>query len=89
MTTIGPIAGNSGVLPPPTADPAPKAPAANADPKPTADRVDLRGGASAASRTDDPNLAEAAKAAPQALLDAGSAALGAQAVPDDLLALLD
>ena len=91
MTTIGPIAGNPAALPatPTAVEPGPTAPAADGSTKPTADRVDLRGGVSVASRSDDPNLAEAAKAAPQALLNAGSDALGAQAVSDDLLALLD
>ena len=91
MTTLGPIAANRGPVPPtPTAaDPKPAASAPTTEPRATADSVQLRAGPAADVRSDDPALAEAAKAAPQALLDAGSGALGAQAVPDDLLALLD
>ena len=91
MTSIGPIAANRGLLPPtvPATEPKSTQPLPAKDNSPTADRVDLHGGAAAKIGTNDPQLAEAAKAAPQALLDAGSTALGAQSVPDDLLALLD
>ena len=91
MTSIGPIAANPGPLAPtvPATEPKPTRPVPAKDNSPTADRVDLHGGTAASTGTDDPQLAAAAKAAPQALLDAGSNALGAQSVPDDLLALLD
>lgn len=91
MTSIGPIAANHGPLPPtvPATEPKSTQPLPAKDGSPTTDRVDLHGGTAAKAGTDDPKLADAAKAAPQALLDAGSSALGAQSVPDDLLALLD
>ena len=91
MTSIGPIAGNLGPLPPtlPATEPKSVQPATAKGAASTTDRVDLRGGVAAEVHGDDPQLAEAAKAAPQALLEAGSDALGAQSVPDDLLSLLD
>ncbi len=91
MTTIGPFPANRGPLPPtPAATDAKSAqPTPEPGTPPAVDRVDLRHGTAATVPTDDPQLAQSAKSAPQALLDAGAGALGAQAIPDDVLALLD